>query len=102
MYEFLCNYIKYWYGKKGKLFFTVIDSLTQEIKINYVYEDSYKNKEMFDFSEYPENSKFYKATNKKVHGKIKDQIEANPIFEFWRLKGNMYSFIKEYLQGDRY
>ena len=47
-----------------------------------------------DFSEYPENSKFYKATNKKVHGKIKDQIEANPIFEFWRLKGNMYSFIK--------
>ena len=35
-----------------------------------------------DSSEYPENSKFYKATNKKVHGKIKDQIEANPIFEF--------------------
>lgn len=46
MYEFLYNYIKCWYGKKGRLFFTVIDSLTQEIKINYVYEDSYKNKEM--------------------------------------------------------
>ena len=102
MYELLYNYIKESYGKKGRLLFTVIDSLKQEIKINYVYKDSYKNKDLFDFSEYPENLKFYNATNKNLLGKIKDQTEGNPIVEFLGLKESMYPFIKEDHQGDKY
>ena len=46
---------------------------------------------MFDFSNYPEDSKFFDPTNKKVIGKMKDEKEGKINDEFVGLKSKMYS-----------
>ena len=46
---------------------------------------------MFDFSNYPKNSKFFDETNKKVIGKMKDESEGKIIDEFVGLKLKMNS-----------
>ena len=45
------------------LLWTDTDSLACEIETNNVYKDFYINKDMFDFSEYPDNSKFFEVTD---------------------------------------
>ena len=52
MYGFHYNYIKDKNGKKSRLLFINTDSLTYEIKTTDLFEDFYKNKDMFNFSEY--------------------------------------------------
>ena len=47
-------------------------SLTCEIKSEDVYEEFFKHKQLFDFSNYPKDSKFFDQANKKVIGKMKD------------------------------
>ena len=57
MYDFRYSFIK---GKYDvKLLFTDTDSLVYEVKTNDVYEDFYKDKDFFDFSDYPQDSKFF-------------------------------------------
>ena len=46
---------------------------------------------MFDFSNYPKDSKFFDQANKKVIGKMKDESEGKIIDEFIGLKSKMYS-----------
>ena len=67
------------------------DSLTYEIKSEDVYEEFFKHKHLFDFSNLPKNSKFFDETNKKVIGKMKNVSERKIIDEFVRLKSKMYS-----------
>ena len=71
--------------------FTDTDSLTHEIKSEDVYEEFFKHKHLFDFSNDPKDSKLFDPTNKKVIGKIKDESEGKIIDEFARLKSKMYS-----------
>jgi hypothetical protein len=52
MYDFHYNYIKKKYGDKSKLLFTDTDGLMYEIKADDVYEDFFKDKKMFDNSDY--------------------------------------------------
>ena len=73
------------------LLFTDTDSLTYEIKSKDVYEEFFKHKHLFDFSNYPKNSKFFDETNKKVIGKMKDESEGKIIDEFVGLKSKMHS-----------
>ena len=40
-----------------------------------LYEEFFKHKHLFDFSNYPEDSKFFDATNKDVIGQMKDESE---------------------------
>ena len=82
MYEFHYDYIKNKYGNNSKLLFTDADSLLYEIKIRDVYEDFSKDKEMFDFSSYSANSKYYDDSNKLVDGKIKDESGGVTIKKF--------------------
>ena len=49
------------------------DSLVYEIKPEDVYEDFYQDKNLFDFRDYPLNSKFFDPVNKKAIGKMKDE-----------------------------
>ena len=60
-----------------------------EIKSENVYEKLFKWKDLFDFSNYSKDSKFFHETNKKVIGKIKDEFGGVIIDEFVGLK--MYS-----------
>ena len=73
------------------MLFIDTDSLTYEIKSEDVYEEFFKHKHLFDFSNYPKDSKFFDETNKKVIGKMKDESEGKIIGEFVGLKSKMYS-----------
>ena len=78
-----------------KLLFTDTDSLVYEIKNGNVYDQCFKDKRLFDFSEYPKNSAYYDSSNKKVLGKMKDELNGVKIDEFVGLKSKMYSLIVE-------
>ena len=90
MYELYFGYIKNKYGNNWRLLFTDTDSLMYEIKTEDIYEDFSNKKEMFDFSDYSTNSKYYDNSNKLVIGKIKDETAGAAIEEFVRLKPKMY------------
>ena len=64
--------------------------LTQRI-LEDVYEEFFKHKYLFDFSNFPKNSKFFDEANKKVIGKMKDVSEGKIIDEFVGLKSKMHS-----------
>ena len=56
-----------------------------------VYEDFYKDKGLFELSNYPKDSKFYDPVNEKAIGKTKEVGEIND--EFVGLKSKMYSLV---------
>ena len=64
---------------------------TWEIKSVDVYEEFFKHKHLFGFSNYPKDSKFFDETNKKFIGKMKEESEVKIIDEFIELKSKMYS-----------
>ena len=60
MYDFHYNYILKKYDYKNiKLLFTDTDSLCYHMKTEDAYEDFYKDKELFDNSDYDPGNKFY-------------------------------------------
>ena len=59
-----------------------------------VYEEFFKWKYLFDFSNYSKDSKFFDDTNKKVIGKMKDEYGGVIIDQFIGLKSKMYSIKK--------
>ena len=89
MYDFHYNFIKKHFDTK--LLFTDTDSLTYEIKSDDVYEESFKHKHLFDFSNLSKNSKFFDETNKTVIGKMKDESKGKINDEFVGLKSKMHS-----------
>ena len=89
MCDFYYSFIKKHFD--AELLFTDTDSLTYEIKSKNVYEEFFKHKHLFDFSNYPKDSKFFDQANKKVIGKMKDESEGKIIGEFVGLKSDMYS-----------
>ena len=96
MYDFHYNYILKKYNPESiKLLFTDTDSLCYHLKTEDAYKDFFKDKELFDNSDYDPNSQFYFKENKKVIGKMKDECGGIPIIEFCGLRSKMYSYIKE-------
>ena len=95
IYDFHYNYIKSKYGNRAKLLFTDTDSLTYEIQTEDSYKDFWNDKDKFDNSDYPADSPFYDASNKKVMGKFKDEAAGKPITEFIGLRSKMYSYTKD-------
>ena len=89
MYEFHYKYIKRKYN--ANLLFTDTDSFVYEIEINDVYEDFYDDKDLFGFSDYPQNSIFFDP----VIGNMKDESKRKIISEFVGLKSKMYFLIIE-------
>ena len=88
MYDFHYNFIKKHFD--AELLFTDTDSLTYEIKSEDVYEELFKHKHLFDFSNYLKDSEFLDEANKKVVGKIKGKSEVKIIDEFVGLKSKIY------------
>ena len=74
--------------------FTDTDSLSYEIKSEDIYEEFFKWKDLFDFSNFPKDSKFFDETNKKVIGKMKDEFGGVIVVEFVGLKSKMHSMKK--------
>ena len=95
MYDFHYNYIKNKYGPKAKLLFTDTDSLCYEIETKDIYTELWKDKQLFDNSDYPKDSKFFESTNKKVIGKFNNEAASMPIKEFNGLRSKLYSYVKD-------
>ena len=51
-------------------------------------------KDLFDFSNYPKDSKFFNETNKNVIGKMKDEFSGVMVTEFVALKSKIHSMEK--------
>ena len=75
------------------MLFTDTDNLVYEIKTEDVYEDFHQDKNLFDFSDYPLDSKYFDPVNKKVIGKIKDAFKGKIINDFFGLTSKMCSLI---------
>ena len=70
---------------KGKynasLLFTDTDSLVYEIK-TCLWRYFYRDKSLFDYSDSPQDKKFFNLVKKKVVGKVKDEFKRKIISEF--------------------
>ena len=69
------------------------DSLTYRTKTKDIYENLHKESGLFDFSDYPQDSKIFDPVDKKVIGKMEDEFKRKIIPEFVELKSRMYSVI---------
>ena len=74
---------------------TDTDSLTYKIETENVYENFYKNRGLFDFSNYSKDSNSYGDSNNFVIGKMKDETCDLPVNFFVVLKVKIYTFITE-------
>ena len=92
MYDFHYNFIKENFD--AELLFTDTGSLTYEIKSENFYEEFFKWKNLFDFSNYSKDSKFFNEASKKVIGKMKDEFCGAIVIEFVGLKSKMCSMKK--------
>ena len=88
MYDFHYNFIKKNFN--AELLITGTDSLTYEIKSENVYREFSKWKDLFDFSNYLKDSKFFDDTNQKFIGKMKDEYGGVIFDKFVGLKSKMY------------
>ena len=59
IYDFHYDYIKKRHNNKAKLLFTDRDSLCYEIETQDIYEELWKDRNLFDNSDYPKEGKFF-------------------------------------------
>ena len=62
------------------------DSPMYKIAAENVYKDFYKDKKLFDYSNYPKDSKSYNNSNNLLVGKMKDKTCGMPVKWFVGLK----------------
>ena len=79
----------------AELLLTDTDSFTYEIKSEDVYEEFFKRNDLFDFSNFSKDSKFYDNQNEMVVGKMKIVYKEIPINKFVELKSKMYSMLSD-------
>ncbi|XP_033103730.1 uncharacterized protein LOC117106477 [Anneissia japonica] len=91
MYEFWYDKLVPAYGDRVKLLYTDTDSLFLKIATEDVYADMRENLDWFDTSNYDEDSRLYSEKNKKVLGKMKDELGGRVMTEFVGLRPKMYS-----------
>ena len=84
MYDFHYSFIKKHFD--AELLFTGLDSLPYEIKLENLYEESFKHKHLFDFSNYSKGSKFFDGANEKYIGKMKEGFGGVIVDKFVGLK----------------
>ena len=79
----------------AELLLTDTDSFTYEIKSEDVYEEFFKRNDLFDFSNFSKDSKFYDNQNEMVVGKMKIIYRGIPINKFVGLKSKMHSMLSD-------
>ena len=92
MYQFWYEHLKNKYNNKVELIYTDTDSFIIYVETDDIYKNMLKDKNLYDFSEYPKDHPNYDITNKKVLMKFKDEMKSQIITEFIGLKPKMYSF----------
>ena len=92
MYSFYYDVLKKKYDDDVRLIYTDTDSFVIHTKTEDIYEDFKDINKHMDFSGYDKNHKCYDATNKKVLGKFKDEVDGKIITHFIGLKPKSYTF----------
>ena len=92
MYQFDYDYVLKTFDNV-KLLFIDTNILVYDIRNNNVYDQCFEDKHLFDFNGYPKDSVYYDGLNKKVLGKLKDELNSLRVVEFVGLKSKMYSLI---------
>ena len=104
MAKFVFEYIKPMYpGPLSTLLFTDTDSLCYRIRTKDVYADMLAHYDEFDWSGYPathsvfsgmsdERIAWLRSVNKKVLGKMKDELDGCRMSEFVGARAKCYSF----------
>ena len=82
------------YGSNADLLYTDTNSLLLEIKTPNVYDDMQKNIEDYATSDYPKDHPLYSVKNKRVLGKMKDEVAGRVIAEFICLRPKLYSILE--------
>ena len=93
--SFLYDVIKKRYGDRSKLLFSDTDSLCLHIQTEDLQSDMFEDLELYDTSNYSEDSRLFSKTNAKVVGKMKDECAGKPVIEFVGLRAKMYSILVE-------
>ena len=78
-----------------KLIYIETDSFIFEILGENLDEIVLKNKEYFDLSNFPKDSKYFCDENKKVPSKMKDEYAGKNIYEVIAIKPKSYTIICE-------
>ena len=86
-------YVKNKGVNKGILLSTDTNSLMNETETENIYEDCYKDKELFNFCKYSKDSKYYDKTNNVIVGKMKNETCGVPMKSFLGLKAKIYTHI---------
>ena len=90
MYGFYYDVLKDKYQENIRLIYTDTDSFVLQTFTGDIYEDWQEIKDYMDFSGYDKNHQCYDATNKKVLGKFKDEMDGKIITNFIALRPKMY------------
>ena len=77
------------------MLFTDTDSLTYETKLEDVYEEIFKRKHLFDFSNFSKDSRFYDNQNEMVVGKMKSVYRGILTNKVVGLKSKMNSVLSD-------
>ena len=77
------------------MLFTDTGIVTYETKSEDVYEDLFKHKYLFDFTNFSKNSDFYDSPNKMVVDQTKIVYKEVPVNNFIGLKSNMCSLLSD-------
>ena len=71
------------------------DSLLYEIQTENVYENFYKDKDLFDFINYWKVSNYYDKTNSLLVGKMEGETYGMPVKSFVDLKAKIYTYAED-------
>lgn len=93
MYDFYYNYLKQLYRDKLQLQMTDTDSLLFYCETENIYDDMKERLDLFDTSDYPKDHFLHSNENKKVLGKMKDEMNGKPIHYMCALRPKMYAFV---------
>ncbi len=114
MVKFVYDYIKRLYpGPLSTLLFTDTDSLCYRLRTKDVYADMLANADEFDWSGYPATHPVFSGMsdnaiaalqkqNKKVIGKMKDELDGYRMSEFVGVRAKCYSFEVDERDRDAY
>ena len=95
MYDFFYNHLKKKYADKVKLLYTDTDSVIIQVETADIYEDMKSTASEYDTSNYAPDHPLFSNENKKVVGKMKDELGGKIMKEFIGLRSKMYSYTGE-------
>ena len=92
MYKFYYDVMKPKYGENIRMVYTDTDSFVFHTRTDDIYQDLQEINDEMDFSGYDKNHKCYDATNKKVLGNFKDEVDGKIMTGFIGLRPKCYAF----------